>query len=196
MARKRQFFQTEMQNVVIEGLTFKPYLLESQIEPEIKRVAREIERDLGDLDPLFICILNGAFMFASDLTKELEKPYELSFAKYSSYNGGLCSTGVLNEVMKPQADLTGRTVVILEDLIDTGFTLTKVVDLYMQRGAKEVKIAVMLSKPDAHKDALIRPDYVGLEIPNDFILGRGLDYMGRGRMFRDIYVKIDTEEEV
>lgn len=182
-----------MEQIIIEGLTFEAYLTESQIEPEIKRVAHEIERDLGDQDPLFVCILNGAFMFASDLTKEFRKPYELSFAKYSSYNGGLYSSGVLNEVMKPQADLTGRTVVILEDLIDTGFTLTKVVELYKQRGAKEIKIAVMLSKPDAHKDALIAPDYVGLEIPNDFIVGRGLDYMGRGRMYRDIYVKIDTE---
>ena len=184
-----------MEKIVIEGLTFKPYLRESQIVPEIRRIAREIEQDLGDRDPLFICILNGAFMFASDLTKELEKPYELSFAKYSSYNGGLYSSGVLTEVMKPQADLTGRTVVILEDLIDTGFTLTKVLELYKQRGAREIKIAVMLSKPDAHKDAVIRPDYVGLEIPNDFIVGRGLDFKGRGRMFRDIYVKVDDEEQ-
>lgn len=179
-----------METVHIDELTFKLYLSEDQIVPEIKRVAQEIERDLSEDDPLFICILNGAYMFSSDLSKQFEKPYELSFAKYSSYSG-LSSTGVLQEVMKPQADVNGRVVVILEDLIDTGFTLTEVVKLYKQRGAKDVKIAVMLSKPDAHKDCAVKPDYVGLEIPNDFIVGRGLDYCGRGRMYRDIYIKVD-----
>lgn len=179
-----------METVHIDELTFKLYLSEDQIVPEIKRVAQEIERDLSEDDPLFICILNGAYMFSSDLSKQFQKPYELSFAKYSSYSG-LSSTGVLQEVMKPQADVKDRVVVILEDLIDSGFTLTEVVKLYKQRGAKDVKIAVMLSKPDAHKDCAVKPDYVGLEIPNDFIVGRGLDYCGRGRMYRDIYIKVD-----
>lgn len=179
-----------METVHIDELTFKLYLSEDQIVPEIERVAQEIERDLSNDDPLFICILNGAYMFSSDLSKQFEKPYELSFAKYSSYSG-LSSTGVLQEVMKPQADVKDRVVVILEDLIDTGFTLTEVVKLYKQRGAKDVKIAVMLSKPDAHKDCAVKADYVGLEIPNDFIVGRGLDYCGRGRMYRDIYIKVD-----
>ncbi len=179
-----------METVHIDELTFKLYLSEDQIVPEIKRVAQEIERDLSEDDPLFICILNGAYMFSSDLSKQFQKPYELSFAKYSSYSG-LSSTGVLQEVMRPQADVKDRVVVILEDLIDSGFTLTEVVKLYKQRGAKDVKIAVMLSKPDAHKDCAVKPDYVGLEIPNDFIVGRGLDYCGRGRMYRDIYIKVD-----
>lgn len=179
-----------METVHIDELTFKLYLSEDQIVPEIKRVAQEIERDLANEDPLFICILNGAYMFSSDLSKQFEKPYELSFAKYSSYSG-LSSTGILQEIMKPQANVKDRVVVILEDLIDTGFTLTEVVKLYKQRGAKDVKIAVMLSKPDAHKDCAVKPDYVGLEIPNDFIVGRGLDYCGRGRMYRDIYIKVD-----
>lgn len=179
-----------MNNIKIEGLTFAPYILEEKIEPEIKRIAREIEADLGDKDPLFICILNGAFMFASDLIKELGRPYELSFAKYSSYEG-TASTGVLREIMKPQADVKGRVVVILEDLIDTGFTLNKIVAQYKNEGALDVKIAVMLSKPEAHKESPIVPDYVGLEIANDFIVGRGLDYNGRGRMLRDIYIKVN-----
>lgn len=183
-----------MKKVHINGLNFALYLSEERIGEEIKRVANEIEADLGDRDPLFVCILNGAYMFTSDLTQNLNQDYELTFAKYSTYDG-LHSTGVLKEIMAPSADLKGRTVVILEDLIDTGFTLTEVIKLYKERGAKEVKIAVMLSKPDAHKDATIRPDYVGLEIPNDFIVGRGLDYCGRGRMLRDIYAVEETPTE-
>lgn len=133
-------------------------------------------------------------MFASDLTQDLNKEYELTFAKYSTYDG-LHSTGVLREIMAPSADMTGRTVVILEDLIDTGFTMTEVIKLYKERGAKEVRIAVMLSKPDAHSTAAVRPDYVGIEIPNDFIVGRGLDYCGMGRMLRDIYAIEQTPTE-
>ncbi len=175
-----------MKKVQINGLSFALYLSEERIREEIKRVANEIEADLGDQSPLFVCILNGAYMFTSDLTQDLNKEYELTFAKYSTYDG-LHSTGVLREIMAPSADMTGRTVVILEDLIDTGFTLTEVIKLYKERGAKDVKVAVMLSKPEAHKDTTVKADYIGIEIPNDFIVGRGLDYCGKGRMLRDIY---------
>lgn len=183
-----------MKKVQINGLSFALYLPEEKIREEIKRVANEIESDLGDKSPLFVCILNGAYMFTSDLTQDLNKEYELAFAKYSTYDG-MHSTGVLKEIMAPNADMTGRTVVILEDLIDTGFTLTEVIKLYKERGAANVKIAVMLSKPDAHKDAMIHADYVGIEIPNDFIVGRGLDYCGMGRMLRDIYVLDETPKD-
>lgn len=176
-----------MNKIQINGLSFVPYLSEDEIKPAIKKVADEIERDLGDKDPLFICILNGAYMFASDLSQALNGRYEISFAKYSTYCG-LESTGKLNEVMKPQADVSGRTVVILEDLIDTGYTVTEIEKLYKKRGAKDVYIAVMLSKPDALSEGARQADYIGLEIPNDFIVGRGLDYNGGGRMLRDIYV--------
>lgn len=170
-----------------------PYITEEQLMPEIRRVAGEIEAELGERDPLFVCILNGAFMFASDLAQMLDKPYDITFAKYSSYSG-LTSTGELKEVMKPQVSVEGRTVVVLEDLIDSGFTLTGIEKLYLERGAKEVKVAVMLSKPLAIEKYARKPDYVGLEIPNDFIVGRGLDYDGSGRMLRDVYVLKKREE--
>lgn len=184
-----------MNKIEINGLTFVLYLSEEEIQPAIQRVADKIKEDLAGKNPLFICILNGAYMFASDLSKALnDAQAEISFAKYSSYSG-LESTGTLQEVMKPQVSVEGRTVVIVEDLIDTGFTVTEVEKLYKDRGAKEVYIAALLSKPGALKEGARDADYVGLEIPNDFIVGRGLDYDGGGRMLRDIYVLEDSENQ-
>lgn len=176
-----------MKSIEIHGLTFRPYLLQEELHPQIERVAREIIADVGDQNPLFVCILNGAFMFGSDIAHLLDRPYEMTFAKYSSYSG-MHSTGQLTEVMKPQIDIKDRIVVVLEDLVDTGFTLTEIKKLYLSRGAKEVRIAVMLDKPHSHKDESLRLDYVGMEIPDDFIVGHGLDYDGSGRMLNDIYV--------
>lgn len=186
----RLFTRLIMERIQISDRTFDLYLREEVLLPEIRRVAQEIRRDLGDRDPLFVCVLNGAFMFATELMKELGGQYEICFAKYSSYQG-LCSTGKLTEEVAPQIPLSGRSVVILEDLIDTGFTLSKVIELYKSRGADDVRVAVMLSKPDVPKVTDVKVDYVGLEIPNDFIVGHGLDYNGRGRMLRDIYVVVE-----
>lgn len=176
-----------MEDIRLGDRDFQLYLTEEQLLPEIERMATEIVRDLGDKDPLFVCILNGAFMFSTELFKAINGEYELAFAKYSSYQG-MSSSGNLTEEIPPQVPLEGRTVVILEDLVDTGFTLSKVIELYKERGAKDIKIAVMLSKPNAPKVVNIIPDYVGLEIPNDFIVGHGLDYNGKGRFYKDIYV--------
>lgn len=176
-----------MEDIRLGDRDFQLYLTEEQLLPEIERMATEIVRDLGDKDPLFVCILNGAFMFSTELFKAINGEYELAFAKYSSYHG-MSSSGNLTEEIPPQVPLEGRTVVILEDLVDTGFTLSKVIELYKERGAKDIKIAVMLSKPNAPKVVNIIPDYVGLEIPNDFIVGHGLDYNGKGRFYKDIYV--------
>lgn len=175
-----------MKRVQVKDREFELYLEYDRLRPEIVRVAHEIRKDLADRDPLFVCVLNGAFTFAAELMIELDDKYQLAFAKYSSYQG-MQSTGVLTEEIPPEVDMNGRTVVIIEDLVDSGFTLHKVRELYMERGAKEVKIAVMLSKPDAPKVVDIRPDYIGMEIPNDFIVGHGLDYDGHGRMLKDIY---------
>lgn len=175
------------ESIKVHGLTFVPYLSEKELVPAIERVANEILRDFGDKNPLFVCILNGAFMFTSHLARALNGVYDIAFAKYSSYDG-LSSTGTLHEVMKPTAPMEGRVVVILEDLVDTGFTVTELRKLYKERGATEVHVAAMLSKPNALAEGALPADYVGLEIPNDFIVGCGLDYNGGGRMLRDIYV--------
>lgn len=175
-----------MKRVHVKDRDFELYLRYEELKPAISRVAQEIRRDLSESNPLFVCILNGAFTFAAELMIELDDKYEMTFAKYSSYSG-MQSTGELSEDIPPAANMQGRTVVIIEDLIDSGFTLQRVTELYRQRGAKEIKIAVMLSKPGALKVLEMKPDYVGLEIPNDFIVGHGLDYDGHGRMYKDIY---------
>lgn len=180
-----------MKPIEVDGLVFNPYLSQEELHPHIERVAKEILADVGDLDPLFVCILNGAFMFGSEVAHLIDKPYEMTFAKYSSY-AGMHSTGQLTEVMAPQINVKDRIVVVLEDLVDTGFTLTEIRKLYLSRGAKEVRIAVMLDKPNAHKDEEIKLDYVCKEIPDDFIVGHGLDYNGFGRMLNDIFV-VDQE---
>ena len=140
-------------------------------------------------DALFICILNGSFMFAADLFKVLElTDAEISFLKLASYEG-TTSSGELKQLIGLNENIKGRTVVVLEDIVDSGHTITDVVRQIEEKGAKEVKVATLLFKPAALKTE-VKLDYVGLEIPNDFIVGYGLDYDRRGRNLKDIYTLV------
>lgn len=160
-----------------------------QIQEAIKRMAIQMRNDLEDKSVLFVCILNGSFMFAADLMKELELPdAEISFLKLASYSG-TDSTGQIKELIGFNENIQDRTVVVLEDIVDTGNTIADVMAKIKDRGVNEVKIATLLFKPDAIK-ALIHLDYIGIEIPNDFIVGYGLDYDRRGRNLKDIYTLI------
>jgi hypoxanthine phosphoribosyltransferase len=160
-----------------------------QIQEAIKRMATQMRTDLEDKSVLFVCILNGSFMFAADLMKELELPdAEISFLKLASYSG-TDSTGQIKELIGFNENIQDRTVVVLEDIVDTGNTIADVMAKIKDRGVKEVKIATLLFKPDAIK-ALIHLDYIGIEIPNDFIVGYGLDYDRRGRNLKDIYTLV------
>lgn len=174
-----------MKEIKLKDKTFVLYVEAKEIREAISRIAQEIKADIVDKDPLFVCIMNGAFMFAAELMKELNAGYEVAFARYSSYQG-IASTFELKEIMPVTQPLEGRTVIILEDLIDTGFTMMKVKDRFLELGAKDVYIATLLLKPDALR-CEISADYVGLEIKNDFIVGHGLDYDGLGRMYDNIY---------
>ena len=140
----------------------------------IAKMAVQIKADVEGKNPLFVGVLNGAFMFVAELMRELDVPYELTFARYSSYQG-TSSTGILNEIMPVQADIRGRMVILLEDIIDTGFTMNYVMEKLRSEGAADVRLATMLFKPESLKCELT-PDYVGLQIPADFIVGHGLDY--------------------
>ncbi len=179
-----------MRRIQLKDKAFKLLISESEIEAAVAVMASQIKEDVGDKNPLFVAILNGGFMFASDLMRALDGAYEITFARYSSYRG-TDSTGVINEIMPVQEDLTGRTVVLIEDVIDTGFTMDLVMKKFKAEGAVDVRLATMLFKPDALK-CKITPDYVGLSIPIEFIVGHGLDYDGLGRGYRDIY-KIEEE---
>jgi hypoxanthine phosphoribosyltransferase len=155
----------------------------------IKNMADRMKKDLEGKNALFVCILNGSFMFAADLMKELEmNDVEISFLKLASYEG-TASTLEIKELIGVNENITGRTVVILEDIVDTGHTIANVMAQIALKGAKEVKIATLLFKPEAMMSK-IHLDYVGIEIPNDFIVGYGLDYDRRGRNLKDIYTLV------
>lgn len=171
--------------VVVHGRTFELYLTAEEIGQKIKKLAHKLKADFKGKDPLFVCIMNGSFMFAAELMWAIDEDFEVAFARYSSYEGTE-STHTLHEVMPVDKDLNGRVVVVVEDLIDTGYTMRCVRDKFLELGAKEVYVAAMFSKPDAHTPDL-EADYVGLMIENRFILGHGLDFDGYGRMFKDLY---------
>ncbi len=174
-----------MERIRLKDKNFELFISEKEIEDAIAEMARRIKADVGNRNPLFVGVLNGAFMFAAELMKQLDTSYEITFARYSSY-AGTSTTGVVREVMPVQADVRGRTVVLLEDVVDTGYTMQYVMGKLRADGAAEVRLATMLFKPDSLLCDL-RPDYVGLQIPNDFIVGYGLDYDEQGRTLRDIY---------
>lgn len=161
----------------------------SDIKRAIWQMADKINRDLKDKNPLMVCILNGSFMFSADLMKLVEFPCQISFVKLASYEG-MGSTGKVKELIGFNEELKGRTVVLLEDIVDTGVTVENSVEQLLQTGASEVIVATLLYKPEACKKD-IKLDYVGMEIPNDFIVGYGLDYNGYGRNLPDIYSLVE-----
>lgn len=178
-----------MKKVKVHDKEFSLYIKSDEIQEKIKQVAVEIARDMEDKNPLFLVVLNGAFMFAGDLFKYLTIPCEISFVKLSSYVGTK-TTSVVRELIGLDEVLHDRTVVIIEDIIDTGITMGVTMKKLKKLEAEDVKITTLLFKPDAFKmDYKI--DYIGMEIPNDFILGFGLDYDGHGRNLPDIYKIIE-----
>mgnify|MGYP003447898286 FL=1 len=178
-----------MDIIQIKDKRFKTFIPEAQILQEVSRVANEIMNDLKDEKPLFVSVLNGSFMFTADLMKYLDMPCEVSFVKLASYEG-TSSTGKVKELVGLDDDITGRTVVIVEDIVDTGLTMQRLVETLKARNPKEVRIATLLVKPDKLQVPL-DIQYVAMNIPNDFIVGYGLDYDGLGRNYRDIYTVIE-----
>lgn len=174
-----------MNTITIKDKKFLLSIPEKEIQEAVKKVAERINRDLADKDPLFICVLNGAFMFAGDLMKNVNIPCEITFVKLSSYNG-LYTTGAVKEVIGLNESVVGRNVVVVEDIVDTGITMERILDSLKAKGANEIKVATFLQKPEAlQRDVTI--DYVAMKIPNDFIVGYGLDYDGYGRNLKSIY---------
>ena len=178
-----------METIRIKDKQFKTFITEEQIPKEVARVGEEINRDLADANPLFVSVLNGSFMFTADLMKHVSVPCEISFVKLASY-AGTSSTGKVKELVGLNDDITGRTIVIVEDIIDTGLTMERLIETLKARNPKEIRIATLLVKPDKLKVDL-DINYIAMSIPNDFIVGYGLDYDGLGRNYRDIYTVIE-----
>ena len=174
-----------MKKVRILDKEFELFIEASTIQESIKSVAADINNELKDKNPIFVAVLNGSFMFAGDLMKQVSIPCEITFVRIASYKG-MSSTKDMKEVLGLNEDIKGRTVVIVEDIVDTGHTIERLIHQFTALEPKEIKIATLLFKPNALvKD--IKPDYVALKIPNDFIVGFGLDYDGYGRNLQDIY---------
>ncbi len=175
--------------VQVHDKYFEPFITEEAIQREVTRIAVEMNRNLAGKDPVFLGILNGAFMFASDLYKQLTFPCQISFLKLASYSGTE-STGSVKQLIGINRDLKDRVVVVLEDIVDTGVTLETIIRQLSGYEPAEILVATFLHKPEA-TIRKVKLDYVGMEIPNNFILGYGLDYDGYGRNFREIYQLVD-----
>jgi hypoxanthine phosphoribosyltransferase len=175
-----------MKKITLHDKTFVLSIANADIQKAIEKVAQQINADVEGEYPLFISLLNGAFMFTADLLKWMDMVCEVSFIKYSSY-AGTQSTGKITELIGLNTDVKNRTVIILEDIIDTGSTVATLLKDLAPLSPKVVKIATMLYKPASFKGNY-KIDYVGMEIPNDFIVGYGLDYDELGRNLKDIYV--------
>jgi hypoxanthine phosphoribosyltransferase len=175
-----------MKNIRIKDKEFRISYPEAEIQQDIDVVASKINWDMREVKvPLFLCILNGSFMFAADLLKRIDFPCEVSFVKLTSYQG-TSTTGVINQLIGLNENIEGRTVIIVEDIVDTGITLSKLYAELQSLKPQTIRIATLLFKPGAYKGS-IKIDYIGKSIPNDFIVGYGLDYDGLGRNLPDIY---------
>lgn len=171
--------------ITLKDKVFEPYIPEHKIVEAITGIANRIVCDMKGMNPLFVGILNGAYMFVAELMSKLPPTYELTFAAYSSYHGTK-SDGLVRELLPIRIENKDRPVILLEDVIDTGLTMQYVMERLREEGANDVRLATMFLKPDSLR-CDIRPDYVGMEVSNDFIIGFGLDYDGYGRSLRSIY---------
>ncbi|MDY6206599.1 MAG: hypoxanthine phosphoribosyltransferase [Prevotella sp.] len=173
----------------IKDKTFRPSIPEAVILERVKEVADRINRDMDGKNPLLLAVLNGSFIFAADLMRYITIPCEISFVKLASYQG-TTSTGKITEVIGINEDLTNRTVIIVEDIVESGLTMKRMIETLGTRNPASIHICTLLLKPERLAVPL-DIDYVAMEIPNDFILGYGLDYDQQGRNLRDIYTLVE-----
>lgn len=178
-----------MKKVKLKNKEFGVSIPSEKIQSVISEMAKEINNDYKDKDvPLFISILNGSFMFTADLFKQIEFNCEVTFLKLASYQG-TSTTGAVKQLIGVNENIKGRDVIVIEDIVDTGVTLEQILEQLKSFEPASVKVASLLYKPDAYKKDM-KIDYIGMDIPNDFIVGYGLDYDGLGRNLADIYTLI------
>ena len=178
-----------MSIVQIKDKRFKTFISEDEIQQRVKAVADRINHDMEGKKPLLLAVLNGSFVFAADLMRSVSIPCEISFVRMSSYSGTQ-STGKVKELLGLKEDIEGRTVVVVEDIIDSGLTMKELLETLKAKHPAELHVASLLVKPNNLKVDL-DISYRCFDIPNDFIVGYGLDYDGEGRNLRDIYVVQD-----
>lgn len=180
-----------MDIVTIKDKSFKPFISGESLQKSIKATATKINQDYKGRSPVFIGVLNGSFMFAAELLKSINLKCTISFVKLASYEG-TATTGKVEELIGLNEDLKGKDVILLEDIVDTGNTVEKLHGILKDKEVKSVRIATLLYKPKAYNKSY-HIDYVGIEIPNSFVVGYGLDYDGFGRNLSSIYVLNDSQ---
>lgn len=180
-----------MKQIKVKDKTFQVSIPAETIAHEVTRVATEINRDFAGLEPIFMPVLNGSFIFAADLLRQVDLPCKVCFIKLASYQG-MQSTGEIREVIGLAEDITDRDVIIVEDIIDSGITMAHMLETLQNHNPASISVCSLLVKPDALKVA-IPIHYRAMDIPNDFIVGYGLDYDGFGRNTKDIYTLIPSE---
>ena len=174
-------------SMVIQVLdkNFVPFITKEELAREVESLANEINNDFKGEEVIFISVLNGSFMFSSDMLKNITLECEISFVKMRSYQGTE-STGTVDELIGLGTNLQNKTIIILEDIVDSGLTIDKIIALLSAQSPKNIKICTLLYKPDAFKGSN-KPNYVGFSIPNAFVVGYGLDYNEKGRNLDAIY---------
>jgi hypoxanthine phosphoribosyltransferase len=179
-----------MKNIIINDREFEVFIPYEKIRAVVENMAEQMNTDFEGKNPLFLCILNGSFMFAAEIFKRISLlDAEISFIKLASY-AGTHTTGEVKQLIGLNEDLSGRTVIVLEDIVDSGITIANTIEQIKAKNPAEIKVATLLLKPEAVQ-IKVDLDYIGLEIPNDFIVGYGLDYDRKGRNLIDIYKVVD-----
>ena len=178
-----------MSTIQIKDKCFRISIPEEEIKSRVKAVAQQISKDMEGKNPLFLGVLNGSFIFAADLMREMTIPCEISFVKLASYQG-TTSTGKIKEVLGINEDLSGRTVIIVEDIVESGQTMRQMIEALGTRNPASVHICTLFFKPEKLKEELTL-EYVAFRIPDDFIVGYGLDYDQGGRGLKDIYTIVE-----
>lgn len=178
-----------MDTIKIRDKSFRISIPEAEIKQRVKALAEEMSHDLEDKNPLFLAVLNGAFIFAADLMREMTIPCEISFVKLASYQG-TTSTGKVQEVIGINEDLSGRSVIIVEDIVESGQTMKQMIEQIGTRNPASVQICTLFFKPDKLQ-ANLSLDYVAFRIPDDFIVGYGLDYDQAARGLKNVYTIVE-----
>jgi len=177
-----------MSIVKIKDKTFRTSISEAEIKERVKALAQQISKDMEGKTPLFLGVLNGSFIFAADLMREMTIPCEISFVKLASYQG-TTSSGKVKEVIGINENLAGRTVIIVEDIVESGLTMKRMIESIGTRNPASVHVCTLFFKPEKLKTELTL-DYVAFRIPDDFIVGYGLDYDQQGRELKDVYTLV------
>ncbi len=177
-------------NIKIADLEFEPFISGEAIQARIKEIAAELNADYADKTPIFVGVLNGCFMFMADLVRHMNIPCEVAFTRLSSYHGGVTSSRKISHDLELLVDIANRHIIIAEDIVDTGNTLDYLVDKLKERNPASITVCALLLKPDAIEYSIEELTHVAFQIPNEFVVGYGLDYMELGRNLEGIYRRV------